>query len=93
MTKECIEREVAISEIDEWYDMYPESDVARETLSLVKRAIKKLPAADVRDVVTCEECDWHVDVGYHYCNKWCQPCPDNAEFFCAYGERPIGALT
>ena len=50
--------------------------------------IENLPAADVREVVTCEECVWHADYGYHYCNKWCVPCHDNAEFFCAYGERP-----
>ena len=40
-----------------------------------------------RFVVTCEECKWHVDCGYHYCNKWCAVCPDNAEFYCAYGEH------
>ena len=49
--------------------------------------LEAFPAADVREVVTCEECVWHIDDGTHYCNKWCEPCPDNAEFFCAYGER------
>lgn len=49
--KEYIEREAAIGEIEEWYDMYPESDVAREALSMAKRAILNLPAADVREVV------------------------------------------
>lgn len=51
-------------------------------------SLKDIPPADVRPVVTCAECDWHVDCGYHFCNKWCQPCPDNADFYCAYGERP-----
>jgi rubrerythrin len=46
-----IEREAAIGEIEEWYEMYPDSDAAREALSLAKRAIRKLPAADVRPVV------------------------------------------
>ena len=50
--------------------------------------LENIPAADVRPVVTCDACVWHVDDGFHYCNKWCAPCPDNAEFFCAYGERP-----
>ena len=54
----------------------------------VLAAADRIPAADVREVVTCEECVWHVDSGYHYCNKWCWPCPDNCEFFCAYGKRP-----
>lgn len=51
------------------------------------------PPANVRPVVTCAECDWHVDCGYHFCNKWCQPCPDNADFYCAYGERPTAVPT
>ena len=51
-------------------------------------AVEDAPAADVRPVVQCDECVWHVDCGYHYCNKWCAPCPDNSDFFCAYGERP-----
>ena len=55
--------------------------------------LKCLPPADVRPVVTCAECDWHVDCGYHFCNKWCQPCPDNADFYCAYGERPTAVPT
>ena len=50
MAKEYIEREAAIGEIGEWYEMYPDSDAAREALSLAKRAIRKLPAADVRPV-------------------------------------------
>lgn len=55
--------------------------------------LEDLPSADVRPVVTCAECDWHVDCGYHFCNKWCQPCPDNADFYCAYGERPTAVPT
>lgn len=54
----------------------------------IEYELNDLPSADVRPVVTCAECDWHVDCGYHFCNKWCQPCPDNADFYCAYGERP-----
>lgn len=49
--KEYIEREAAIAEIEEWHDMYPDSDAAREALSLAKRAVRKIPAADVRPVV------------------------------------------
>lgn len=51
------------------------------------RRLEALPPADVRPVVTCEECKFHVDVGYHYCNAWCAPCPNDCSFFCAYGER------
>lgn len=55
--------------------------------------ISQLSPANVRPVVTCAECDWHVDCGYHFCNKWCQPCPDNADFYCAYGERSTAVPT
>lgn len=54
--KKYIECEAAIFEVEEWHDMYPDSDAAREALSLVKRAIRKLPAADVRPVVLCKDC-------------------------------------
>lgn len=50
--------------------------------------IDDIPAADVQPVVTCDVCVWHVDDGNHYCKKWRKLCPDNADFFCAYGERP-----
>lgn len=59
----------------------------RITRGEIQTFFKGIPIADVRPVVTCAECDWHVDCGYHFCNKWCQPCPDNADFYCAYGER------
>lgn len=49
MTK-YISCEAAIGEIEEWDEMYPDSDAAREALSMAKRAIRKLPAADVRPV-------------------------------------------
>lgn len=74
---ECVELPVA-----KHWDGHTEEDVTR---------LLALPAAGVREVVTCEECVWHVDVGYHYCNKWCAPCPNDCEFFCAYGEHPTAA--
>lgn len=49
--KEYIEREAAIAEVEEWHDMYPDSDAAREALSFAKLEIRKLPAVDVRPVV------------------------------------------
>lgn len=48
---EYIEKQAAIDEVKEWYDLYPDSDAAREALSFLKRFIKKLPPADVRPVV------------------------------------------
>ena len=48
---EYIEKQAAIDEVDEWYDLYPDSDTAREALSLLKKAIKKISPEDVRLVV------------------------------------------
>ena len=69
-----------------------ESNICSGTCDDTDR-IRNIPPADVRPVVTCAECDWHVDCGYHFCNKWCQPCPDNADFYCAYGERSTAVPT
>ena len=41
--------------------------------------------SDIITITTCEECKYHVDNGYHWCNKWKQNCPDDSEFFCKYG--------
>lgn len=54
--------------------------------------LKAIPAADVVEVVRCAECAHHVDCGYHYCNMWCVNCPDDADFFCAYGEKMDGGV-
>lgn len=64
-----IRREDALCEVDEWYDLYPDSDVAREALTLSSRGIRKIPAADVVpvrhgkwdyfiDFVTCSLCGY-----------------------------------
>ena len=39
-----VELDAVINEIEEWYEMYPDSDTAREVLTLLKRSVKKLPA-------------------------------------------------
>lgn len=63
-----IEREAVIEEIEEWKDMYLDSDVAREALSLAKMSIKKLPAADARPVVR-GYWEWNNCLGYYYCSN------------------------
>lgn len=45
---EYIEKQAVIDEVDEWYGLYPDSDTAREALSLLKKAIKKISPEDVR---------------------------------------------
>lgn len=63
-----VELDAVIDEIEEWYEMYPDSDTAREALSLLKRSIKKIPVADGKATMfgkwtlnkdgsgTCSEC-------------------------------------
>lgn len=82
---EYIEREAFNSALREAVRKYPNSFY--NGLETARQIAQDFPAADVRPVVTCERCVYHVDCGYHYCNKWCVNCPDDADFFCAYGER------
>ena len=82
---DCINREEAIAALQ---DTLNDPACPIFIAAYVDQILSQLPAADVRPVVTCEECKWHYDSGYHWCEKWKQRCPDNAEFFCAYGERP-----
>jgi len=92
--QDLISRQAAIEKIHSEFDeclVWDES--GKHTADEVERILDTIPPADVRPVVTCAECDWHVDCGYHFCNKWCQPCPDNADFYCAYGERTTAVPT
>lgn len=87
MASDYISREEALDFLIPSNDLNISAQDKRVIADRFSEFIKSIPAADVRPVVTCEECDWHVDIGFHYCNKLCISCPDNAEFFCAYGER------
>lgn len=42
---------------------------------------------DVVKVVRCKDCKHHYDLDVHYCYRLCIECPDDADFFCGYGER------
>ncbi len=82
MRAEYIEREAAIAEIEEWHDMYPDSDAAREALSLAKRAVRKIPAADVRPVVMGQNI---YDTVKGHCEFKCSVC--GVELSSVYGGR------
>lgn len=94
--KEYIERDIAIKELNDHLhriiDDAPTSQGSKDIYEMEYRHVEdvlrnSVPSSDVRPVVTCERCVYHIDCGYHYCNKWCEICPDNADFFCAYGEE------
>ena len=88
MKEEYIPRSAVLSKTHDIHVKSKAGDVDYSHRCIDPSDVEAIPAADVRPVTTCDACVWHVDNGYHYCNKWCAPCPDNAEFFCAYGERP-----
>ena len=50
---------------------------------------ENIPAADVRPVVTCDQCNWCIDLGGNpYCEMLARLCPNGGDWFCAYGEQP-----
>lgn len=48
--------------------------------------IEKLSNGNINSIVTCLQCIHHRDDGSHYCTKLGRPCPNNADFFCKYGD-------
>lgn len=53
--------------------------------------INSVPAADVVEVVRCYECIHHdEDRPFHYCRRLGRDCPDDCEFYCAFGKRKDG---
>lgn len=100
MAKEYIEREAVVKELQEELD-YESLRYTKEQnkhidigLGIALRTVKRLPAADVVEVVRCKECK-------HRVNGWSdgKPCCGNLhagmtasvelkdDDFCSYGER------
>lgn len=52
--------------------------------------IEDAPAADVVPVTRCKDCKYHDDYGVHFCNRLRMDCPDDSDFYCAYGKRKDG---
>lgn len=53
--------------------------------------LNNFPAADVVEVVRCYECIHHdEDRPFHYCRRWGRDCPNDCEFYCAFGKRKDG---
>ena len=60
--------------------------------SALKRYVKRAPAADVVEVVRCEDCKhaWIHPCGYVYCHRDGRNAYEmtfNLDSFCSYGER------
>lgn len=79
--KEYIEREALC------YQLAKQATIDGQPRAIRRAAkiVADFPATDVAPVVRCPDCFYHVDCGYHHCNKFGAPCPDDSDFFCAYG--------
>ena len=79
---EYIEREAAKAVIRSYRCS---TDVAID----IEKRFDDIPAADVREVVTCIECKHSCDMpgGLRCCYGTCVDCYVDPEFFCAAGEK------
>lgn len=64
----------------------------QETAIMLIEAFKQaIPAADMVEVVRCQECFYCSEMGpIHFCDRWVRPCPDDSEFYCKWGKRKDG---
>lgn len=49
--------------------------------------LRAIPTVDAQVVVRCKDCKYHYDGCVHFCNWFGLDCPNNLDFYCAYGER------
>ena len=63
-----------------------EHNCGTQGCAILRDAIAEIEAST--EVVRCPSCKFHEDVaGYHECKKLRMRCPNDAEFFCKYGQR------
>lgn len=80
-----IDREEALLEIEEWADTFCECDYVWPH---VIKSIKELPAADVRPVVTCADCEYNNACLTQAFVEDASKVPfDRNTFFCSDGKR------
>jgi rubrerythrin len=86
---EYIDKQAVIDEVNEWYNIYPDSNTVREALSLLKKAIKKISTEDVRPVkrgrwisdgngyhwvYVCSVCGWKDGYPFNERHNFCPNC-------------------
>lgn len=77
------QKELTIAEVEVKKNFETDCDHVRDFLNA-------LPTVDAVFVVRCRECKHHHDCGTHFCDALGMDCPDDSEFFCAYGVRKEG---
>ena len=96
MAKEYIEREAALRAIG-YMSIEPskEPDIIELTLLTAQKVLKKIPAADVVEVVRCKDCkhySYEQSIHRYECNIFNGAYefigyPTKPNDFCSYGER------
>lgn len=87
-----------LGEKDSWCDSMPEmiilgtkTDEERDFYRGIyeeKKYWEIVQNAPTIEIVKCSDCKYHQDNSpFHYCKKHGVYCPDDSEYFCAYGER------
>ena len=87
MSDDLISRQVAI-ELCDWYE-HDFSEV-EDYFKLFNDELKKLPSADVVEVVRCKDCT-HAQEDRIYGGIWCKGDLVHKEHYCSYGERRTDA--
>lgn len=90
MTKEYIEREAALDAITYRTIIEPtESDIVALTLAVAQKNIRKVPAADVVEVVRCKNCDYRDGIEDICGNIYCRLHDGrfDKDGYCSYGKR------
>ena len=88
MAKEYIEREAALTELE---DIGSYDDEPIQTRNSALKIIQNIPAADVVEVVRCKDCKYcKVECGNYCCyvdDYLKMPISHCGDFYCADGER------
>ena len=94
MAKEYIEREAALEIVNGWREglilTYGENDEYVKCLETVAKHLDIIPAADVRPVVRCEECEYAILAPSRKtatCMKSTLRNTHGYDWFCADGKR------
>lgn len=95
MAKEYIEREAATRILTEAADAYGTFTTERSIYLTAREKVQNIPAADVTEVVRCENCQYYellgdailTDVVHGICTYRPVPCGVKNNDFCSYGER------
>lgn len=84
---EYITKEQAIDEVWDAFMSHDDPDLGR----VIEENIKRLPAADVVEVVRCKDCEYSRKDGiFLWCDRWKHGTNPEGEGWCNLGEKKRG---